>query len=132
MKVALFLLIPMMLAACSKNEFSIVCEGTLDKSFVENQVIRHESTPNLTYFYRFNEDKVFKNHYEYGFLCSENTSEVIKCVIDLTLGDGSVTTINLNKKSFLVTDDILRKVPKNPILPISENFSGKCKKSELP
>ncbi len=133
MKTLLFVFVCLTLVACSKkNDLSIICEGDLDKSFIENNSLRHEPTPNMTYFYRFEDDKVFKNHYEYGFPCSLNNETTIKCIIDLTLGDGSVTTITVDKKSLLVTDNILRKAPKNPSLPYSENFSGKCKPAKLP
>ena len=128
----LFFLTFSLVACSSKEDLRMICEGSLDKSFIENNVVRHELIPSLTYSYRFDDDKVYKNHYEYGFPCSENTTETIKCIIDLTLGDGSVTTITVQKKSLVVTDHILRKIPKNPLLPFSENFSGKCKKTDLP
>jgi hypothetical protein len=130
MKRIIFFLLALTLVSCSKNDLSIICVGSLDQSFLENNAIRHVSTPNLTYLYRFEDDKVFKNHYDYGFPCSENSADYIRCVIDLTLGDGSVTTISLNKQSLFVTDHILRKVPKNPNLPTSEDFSGRCEKTE--
>ena len=132
MKKKLLLLFCFSLFACSKkNDLNIVCEGKLEKLFIENNGLRPERSENMIYFYRFEDDKVFKNHYEYGFPCTENNDQNIKCIIDLTLGDGSVTTITVNKKSLFVNDKVIRKKPKSPDLPYSEEYSGKCKATKL-
>jgi|GEM_PF-987096 len=133
MKKILLLLFCFSLLACSKkNDLNIICEGSLEKLFIENNSLRPEPAENMIYLYRFADDKVFKNRYEYGFPCSENDDQHIKCIIDLTLGDGSITTITVNKKSLFVTDKVIRKKPKSPDLPYSEVFSSKCKAIKPP
>lgn len=127
MRLVCLLICSFFLISCAKKEsFDLVCLGNLDQSISVDQAIQHEQTPELTYFYKFKDNKVYKNHYDYGFPCSENTPQAIRCVIDLTIGDGSVTTITLDKQKLTVTDHIQRKAAKTPGLPISEDYTSTC------
>ena len=70
-------------------------------------------------------NKIQKNNYPYKFPCSKETDTEITCVIDFTLGDGSIETIKFNKLKNTVSDMLLRKKTA-PGFPSKESFEGFC------
>ncbi|NBY64224.1 MAG: hypothetical protein EBQ70_08975 [Betaproteobacteria bacterium] len=115
------------LTGCAKErDLRVLCKGTLTKiEFKNNEEIILDKNDEFLNQYQFTIDKIQKNNYPYKFPCAKETDTEITCVIDFTLGDGSVETIKFNKLKNTVSDIVLRKKTA-PGFPSKESFEGFC------